>query len=76
MDPDLRACVAGLDEAADHLDTAVRRVQQAQEVEWVSIFADRYRNELYEAILSLRALAARVASVREEAVALEWRAAA
>lgn len=76
MDPDLRACVAGLDEATDHLDIAVRRVRRAQEVTWVSVCADRYRHELYEAIVSLRALTARVESVREEAVALEWRAAA
>lgn len=70
MDPDLRACVAGLDEALDHLETAALRVRLAQEVHWVSIFAERYRSELYEAIVAVRALSARVEAARAAAASL------
>jgi len=39
--------------AIDDVQRAIHRVQRAQEVDWVSVFAARYRQELYGVIQDL-----------------------
>jgi len=45
-------CIA-IDRAIDDVDRAIARVRHAQEVDWVSVFASRFREELYQAIQDL-----------------------
>ena len=44
---------AALTRAIDHAQSAITRVRTAQEVDWVSVLAARYRAELYGAIQDL-----------------------
>jgi hypothetical protein len=47
------AARAALDRALDDVDRAITRVRAAQEVDWVSVLASRYREELYATIQQL-----------------------
>ena len=42
-----------LDRAIDDVQRAISRVRAAQEVDWVSVLANRYREELYATIRHL-----------------------
>ena len=50
---DLFAVRAALALAIDETSSAINGVRAAQEVDWVSIFAGRYRDELYGAVQDL-----------------------
>jgi len=52
MDQVMAARVA-LDRAIDDVQRAISRVRAAQEVNWVSVLANRYRQELYATIQQL-----------------------
>lgn len=49
----LGATRAAVDRAIADVETAIARVRSAQEVDWVSVLAARYREELYGTIQDL-----------------------
>ena len=50
---DVTSARAALTRAIEHAQSAITRVRTAQEVDWVSVLASRYRAELYVAIQDL-----------------------
>jgi len=55
-----------IDRAIDDVERAMQRVRRAQEVDWVSIFAGRFREELYAAVQDLARFRDALESVRAE----------
>jgi len=50
---DLLSARAALARAIDDVQMAITRVRSAQQVDWASVLATRYRQELYQAIQEL-----------------------
>lgn len=50
---DLSSARATITLAIDHVESAIARVRVAQEVDWNSVLASRYRSELYTALQDL-----------------------
>ena len=65
MEGDAEAVRFALIRAGESLEIAQARVRAAQDVRWESVFAERYRSELFEASRSMRALAWELESLRE-----------
>lgn len=65
---DLVAVRAALDIAIDEVHAAIGTLRAAQGVDWVSVFASRYREELYIAIQSLASFRDRLESAWASAV--------
>ena len=55
---------AALERAFDDVQRAMLRIRAAQGVDWVSLFASRYREELYRTIRELAALGERFEDAR------------
>jgi hypothetical protein len=53
-----------LTRAIDDVEGAIWRVRGAQQVDWVSVFGSRFREELYGAIQDLSRLASSLESLR------------
>ena len=74
VSPTLRLRFAAMDElgsarvalgkAIDDVQRAISRVRAAQQVDWVSVLASRYREELYGAIQDLAAFRDALESLR------------
>ncbi|MCR6712237.1 MAG: hypothetical protein NVV57_05870 [Demequina sp.] len=65
---DAAAVRAALERAFDDVQRAVLRIRAAQGVDWVSVFASRYREELYRTIRELAALGERLDDARRAAL--------
>ena len=65
MEGDAEAVRIALIRAGESLEIALSRVRAAQAVHWTSVFAERYRAELFEAARGIRALAWELESLRE-----------
>ena len=61
---DLCAVRAALANAIDDAQSAIAGVRAAQEVDWVSVFAGRYREELHAAIEDLVVFRERLEAIR------------
>ena len=65
---DAAAVRAALERAFDDVQRAVLRIRAAQGVDWVSVFASRYREELYRTLRELAALGERLDDARRAAL--------
>lgn len=63
---DLLAARLALGRAIGDVERAVGRVRAAQQVDWVSVFASRYREELYGAVRDLVDFRERLEAMRSE----------
>ena len=61
---DLSSARAALSRAIDDVQRAMARVRAAQEVDWASVLAARYREELYGAIQDLASFRDALESLR------------
>ncbi|MGC4175415.1 hypothetical protein [Demequina sp.] len=62
---DLAATHAALSRAIDDVQVAIAKVRHAQEVDWRSVFATRYREELYATIQDLTQFRDRLSAARD-----------
>ena len=61
---DLVSARAALARAIDDAQMAITRVRSAQQVDWASVLATRYRQELYQAIQELMRFRDRLEATR------------
>ena len=61
---DLVSARAALARAIDDVQAAITRVRSAQQVDWASVLASRYREELYQAIQELMRFRDRLEATR------------
>jgi len=61
---DLVSARAALARAIDDVQMAITRVRSAQQVDWASVLAARYRQELYQAIQELMRFRDRLEATR------------
>jgi|GEM_PF-1635475 len=63
---DVSSARVALERAIDDVELAITRVRAAQEVDWVSVFASRYREELYGSIQDLANFRERLEAMRSQ----------